>query len=68
MELFSPPSPSPLPRSLQVILVKWMCGVFTASFTGVVKYHGPRPVKRPHQVGWWGKGVGSDPPLGGLVG
>ncbi|KAK8939963.1 hypothetical protein KSP40_PGU013019 [Platanthera guangdongensis] len=31
-------------------LVEMMCGVFVASWTGVVKYHGPRPSRRPQQV------------------
>ncbi|KAK1260928.1 hypothetical protein QJS04_geneDACA019113 [Acorus gramineus] len=31
-------------------LVEMMCGVFVASWTGVVKYHGPRPSMRPQQV------------------
>jgi hypothetical protein len=31
-------------------LVEMMCSVFVASWTGVIKYHGPRPSTRPHQV------------------
>lgn len=31
-------------------LVEFMCSVFVASWTGVVKYHGPRPSRRPKQV------------------
>jgi glycerol-3-phosphate O-acyltransferase 3/4 len=31
-------------------LVEMICSVFVASWTGVVKYHGPRPSMRPHQV------------------
>lgn len=37
-------------RGLERALVEFMCGVFVASWTGVVKYHGPRPVRRPNQV------------------
>lgn len=39
-----------LRRRLERILVELMCGVFVASWTGVVKYHGPRPSKRPNHV------------------
>lgn len=35
---------------LQRKLVEMMCSVFVASWTGVVKYHGPRPSMRPQQV------------------
>ncbi|RZB91715.1 hypothetical protein D0Y65_023911 [Glycine soja] len=31
-------------------LVEMMCSFFVASWTGVVKYHGPRPSRRPKQV------------------
>ncbi|KAG8042969.1 hypothetical protein GUJ93_ZPchr2171g28984, partial [Zizania palustris] len=31
-------------------LVEMMCSVFVASWTGVIKYHGPRPSTRPRQV------------------
>ncbi|KAG6532460.1 hypothetical protein ZIOFF_006305 [Zingiber officinale] len=31
-------------------LVEMMCSVFVASWTGVIKYHGPRPSIRPQQV------------------
>uniref|UniRef100_A0A453BDD2 Phospholipid/glycerol acyltransferase domain-containing protein n=1 Tax=Aegilops tauschii subsp. strangulata TaxID=200361 RepID=A0A453BDD2_AEGTS len=31
-------------------LVEMMCSVFVASWTGVIKYHGPRPSSRPYQV------------------
>nr|CAD1819267.1 unnamed protein product [Ananas comosus var. bracteatus] len=37
-------------RKLERKLVEMMCSVFVASWTGVVKYHGPRPSTRPHQV------------------
>ncbi|TVU38614.1 hypothetical protein EJB05_11998 [Eragrostis curvula] len=30
-------------------LVEMMCSVFVASWTGVIKYHGPRPSTRPRQ-------------------
>eukprot|EP00850_Spirogloea_muscicola_P015377 SM000117S25497 [mRNA] locus=s117:148653:152355:- [translate_table: standard] len=40
-----------LRRRLEVrVLVEFMCSVFVASWTGVVKYHGPRPSRRPNQV------------------
>ncbi|CAI5928315.1 unnamed protein product [Closterium sp. NIES-65] len=39
-----------LRRSLERGLVEFMCGVFVASWTGVIKYHGPRPVRRANQV------------------
>eukprot|EP00271_Cylindrocystis_brebissonii_P019136 TRINITY_DN56_c0_g1_i2.p1 TRINITY_DN56_c0_g1~~TRINITY_DN56_c0_g1_i2.p1 ORF type:complete len:389 (+),score=73.71 TRINITY_DN56_c0_g1_i2:172-1338(+) len=32
-----------LRRSIERFLVEMMCGVFVASWTGVIKYHGPRP-------------------------
>jgi glycerol-3-phosphate O-acyltransferase 3/4 len=35
---------------LQRGLVEFMCSVFVASWTGVVKYHGPRPSRRAKQV------------------
>ncbi|CAD5171728.1 unnamed protein product, partial [Musa acuminata subsp. malaccensis] len=31
-------------------LVEMICSVFVASWTGVIKYHGPRPSIRPQQV------------------
>lgn len=36
---------------LQRGLVELICSFFVASWTGVVKYHGPRPSMRPKQVG-----------------
>ncbi|KAK4477267.1 hypothetical protein RD792_016481 [Penstemon davidsonii] len=36
--------------SLQRGLVEVLCSFFVASWTGVVKYHGPRPSMRPKQV------------------
>lgn len=35
---------------LQRGLMELICSVFVASWTGVVKYHGPRPSMRPKQV------------------
>jgi 1-acyl-sn-glycerol-3-phosphate acyltransferase len=32
-------------------LVEFICSVFVASWTGVVKYHGPKPSRRAKQVG-----------------
>ncbi|KAL2651156.1 hypothetical protein R1flu_019284 [Riccia fluitans] len=37
-------------RSIERGLVEFMCGVFVASWTGVVRYHGPRPSRRAKQV------------------
>jgi hypothetical protein len=28
-----------------------MCSIFVASWTGVIKYHGPKPSRRAKQVG-----------------
>ncbi|GAU24125.1 hypothetical protein TSUD_83600 [Trifolium subterraneum] len=39
-----------LRRNIERSLVEMMCGFFVASWTGVVKYHGPRPSRRPKQV------------------
>lgn len=36
--------------SFQRCLVELICSFFVASWTGVVKYHGPRPSMRPKQV------------------
>ena len=32
------------------MLVQFQCQAFVASWTGVVRYHGPRPVARPNHV------------------
>ncbi|XP_042375741.1 glycerol-3-phosphate acyltransferase 9-like [Zingiber officinale] len=37
-------------RKIERKLVEMMCSVFVASWTGVIKYHGPRPSIRPQQV------------------
>ena len=39
-----------LRRSIERGLVEFQCSVFVASWTGVIKYHGPRPSRRPGQV------------------
>ncbi|KAH7436031.1 hypothetical protein KP509_06G090200 [Ceratopteris richardii] len=39
-----------LRQMLERGLVEFICSVFVASWTGVVKYHGPRPSRRPKQV------------------
>eukprot|EP00250_Pteridium_aquilinum_P011554 c20148_g1_i2 orf=205-1350(-) len=39
-----------LRQTLERGLVEFICSVFVASWTGVVKYHGPRPSRRPKQV------------------
>lgn len=31
-------------------LAQVMCQMFVASWTGVIRYHGPRPVNRPNHV------------------
>jgi hypothetical protein len=35
---------------LQRGLVEFICSVFVCSWTGIIKYHGPRPSPRPKQV------------------
>ncbi|KAL1366364.1 hypothetical protein HN51_014202 [Arachis hypogaea] len=37
-------------KNIERCLVEMICGFFVASWTGVVKYHGPRPSMRPKQV------------------
>ncbi|WCJ39994.1 glycerol-3-phosphate acyltransferase 9 [Euphorbia peplus] len=39
-----------LRKKLERCLVELICSFFVASWTGVVKYHGPRPSIRPKQV------------------
>eukprot|EP00240_Pyramimonas_obovata_P004957 CAMPEP_0118944026 /NCGR_PEP_ID=MMETSP1169-20130426/39515_1 /TAXON_ID=36882 /ORGANISM="Pyramimonas obovata, Strain CCMP722" /LENGTH=413 /DNA_ID=CAMNT_0006889423 /DNA_START=245 /DNA_END=1482 /DNA_ORIENTATION=+ len=39
-----------LRRRLERSLTEFMCGVFVASWSGVVKYHGPRPTRGPNKV------------------
>ncbi|KAF7841621.1 glycerol-3-phosphate acyltransferase 9 [Senna tora] len=39
-----------LRRNIERCLVEMMCSFFVASWTGVVRYHGPRPSRRPKQV------------------
>ncbi|THG02553.1 hypothetical protein TEA_021256 [Camellia sinensis var. sinensis] len=39
-----------LRKKLERCLVELICSFFVASWTGVVKYHGPRPSMRPKQV------------------
>ena len=39
-----------LTNVLQRSLVELICCFFVASWTGVIKYHGPQPVMRPKQV------------------
>ncbi|KAM0846091.1 hypothetical protein ACQ4PT_055902 [Festuca glaucescens] len=41
---------SKLKRKIERKLDEMMCSVFVASWTGVIKYHGPRPSSRPYQV------------------
>ncbi len=37
-------------NSWERTLVQFQCRMFVASWTGVVRYHGPRPVNRPNNV------------------
>jgi len=39
-----------LRKKIERVLVEMICSFFVASWTGVVKYHGPRPSIRPKQV------------------
>jgi len=39
-----------LSKKIERVLVEMICSFFVASWTGVVKYHGPRPSIRPKQV------------------
>lgn len=39
-----------LRKKLERSLVELICSFFVASWTGVIKYHGPRPSMRPKQV------------------
>ncbi|KAK8617767.1 hypothetical protein V6N13_080673 [Hibiscus sabdariffa] len=39
-----------LRKKWERVLVELICSFFVASWTGVVKYHGPRPSMRPKQV------------------
>ncbi|KAB2088117.1 hypothetical protein ES319_A04G152900v1 [Gossypium barbadense] len=39
-----------LRKKMERALVELICSFFVASWTGVVKYHGPRPSMRPKQV------------------
>ncbi|MED6141159.1 Glycerol-3-phosphate acyltransferase 9, variant 3, partial [Stylosanthes scabra] len=39
-----------LRKNIERCLVEMICSFFVASWTGVVKYHGPRPSMRPKQV------------------
>ncbi|OMO77600.1 Phospholipid/glycerol acyltransferase [Corchorus capsularis] len=45
-----------LRKKMERVLVELICSFFVASWTGVVKYHGPRPSIRPKQKhpGWVG--------------
>mmetsp|Transcript_20669 Transcript_20669/g.39275 ORF Transcript_20669/g.39275 Transcript_20669/m.39275 type:complete len:499 (+) Transcript_20669:149-1645(+) len=43
-------SPSKLRRRLERSLTEFICSAFVASWTGVVKYHGPRPTPGANKV------------------
>lgn len=34
----------------QRMILRWLCGLFVMSWTGVIKYHGVIPARRPNQV------------------
>jgi glycerol-3-phosphate O-acyltransferase 3/4 len=34
----------------QRLILRWLCGVFVMSWTGVIKYHGIIPARRPNQA------------------
>eukprot|EP00899_Mesostigma_viride_P000836 jgi/Mesvir1/10753/Mv13822-RA.1 len=40
----------PLRFRVERLLVEMLCHMFVASWTGVIKYHGPRPSRKPNQV------------------
>lgn len=46
----------------QRLLIEYMCSVFVASWTGVIKYHGPRPSRGVNKVSGFdyrvAKGIG----------
>jgi len=44
------PLPRPVINSWQRKLIRFLCGVFVFSWTGVIKYHGTIPAKRPNQI------------------
>ena len=37
-------------HKIQLKLLQFYCSVWVMSWTGVIRYHGPRPQKRPNQV------------------
>lgn len=37
-------------RSIQRKLIRFLCGIFVFSWTGVIKYHGQIPAKKPNQI------------------
>ena len=39
-----------LRRDIQRTLCRLLCHVFAASWTAVIRYHGPRPIVRPNQA------------------
>jgi len=39
-----------LQQKYQLLLLQFYCKIFVASWSGVVRYHGPRPQKRSNQV------------------
>ena len=48
--LKSLPLPEATRTSLQRKMIRFLCGVFVFSWTGVIKYHGTLPQKKPGQI------------------
>lgn len=40
----------PKRKKFQLRLMQFYCSCFVASWSGVIRYHGPRPEKRPNQI------------------
>lgn len=40
----------PMKLRLEQRLIRFQCGMFVASWTGVIKFHGPRPVPGPGRI------------------
>jgi hypothetical protein len=41
---------TPLRRNVERSLVRWAANMWVASWCGVIKYHGPKPVPAPHRI------------------
>ena len=44
-------------RNVERTLVQWQCWIFVASWTGVIKYHGPRPAPVQEAAAPWALAV-----------